>query len=1025
MIPRILVVEDNPITRKLIRVTLTTAGYDVLEAPDGRTALELTASGRPALVLLDLLLPDMHGFDLVPQIRALPEGRDVPLIAVSGLIDQREDTRVMGLGFTDLLSKPVEPSRLIQTIGAYLPLTPDLEESGRGWRVLVADDEAVQRKLLVLQLNQMGFEVLAAGDGVTALDEVRRFRPHVVVSDVLMPGLDGFKLCEAIRGDPELGRTAVILTSSSYVDHEDECLAKRLGASRFIVRGPGNKETIETVLSCVRGRLPLPDQAPVTDADRGDDYVYRLVRQLERQAQANRSLAQRCSRQASELAVLGGVSAVLATTQELDPVLREILARSADTGGILRAAVYLRDAAGSLRLRADLNFQEADRPDLEEFFGHLAILVGTLSAGSAVNVTAATASEAFARDVLRRLDVGRVFLAPITTPGVSLGVVVFMVKLDRRSEEVSLDFARIVATQIGQVVSLAGAVSRLGASEERFRQLAEHIREVFWMIDRDSGDLLYLSPAYEAVWGRPRGNLSETAQGWFEAIHPDDRERVRRAVTQDQVRGAYDEEYRIIRPDGSIRWIRDRAFPIVDRAGRVYRIAGLAADVTEQKLQAATLEYHALYDRLTDLPNRALLHDRLRRAVSAATQDRAGGALLLFDLDRFREINDTLGHDRGDVLLRQIGPRIRDALRNADTVARLGGDEFAVLLPGAGPEDAGAAAAKIHAALEPPFVIADLPIHVEASIGIVLFPRHGSSADNLIQCADIAMYAAKRSGDGSAVYAPEVDRYNPRRLSLMAELRDAVQNDRLFLLYQPKIRLRTGEVAGVEALVRWRHPQHGVIPPDDFIAPAEQTGLIKPLTQWILQAGARQAQRWRTAGVNLSVAVNLSARSLRDPELPDLIAALVQAHHLPAGGLHLEITEGTVMADAIHAREIMTRLKALGVCFAIDDFGMGYSSLAYLKRLPLDELKIDKSFILNMANDANDASIVRSTIELAHNLGLTVVAEGVETAENLETLSGWGCDVVQGYHISRPLSADDLTRWLTESSWGAGRRAAA
>jgi diguanylate cyclase (GGDEF)-like protein len=386
-------------------------------------------------------------------------------------------------------------------------------------------------------------------------------------------------------------------------------------------------------------------------------------------------------------------------------------------------------------------------------------------------------------------------------------------------------------------------------------------------------------------------------------------------------------------------------------------------------------------------------------------------------LNDFKDVNNTLGHHHGDLLLKEIGPRLQGFLRQSDTVARLGGDEFALLLPDTDQEGALRVAKKAHEVLAVPFKVEGLNIAVEASIGIAHFPDHGATASVIMQRADVAMYAAKRSGSGSAVYAAERDHYSARRLALMGELRYAIEHDELALFYQPKIHMQTRRVIGVEALLRWRHPHRGIIPPDEFIPLAERSGLIRPLTAWVLSTALDQARAWEHDGLQLSVAVNLSARNLSDTQLPDHLTDLLRRTGAPAGRLELEITESSIMADPARALDVLTRLHRMGIPLAIDDFGTGYSSLGYLKRLPVSAVKVDKSFVKNMETDDNDAVIVRSTVELAHNLGLQVIAEGVETSYLWDRLAALGCDAAQGYYMSQPMPADALSKWFVDSPW--------
>jgi diguanylate cyclase (GGDEF)-like protein len=429
--------------------------------------------------------------------------------------------------------------------------------------------------------------------------------------------------------------------------------------------------------------------------------------------------------------------------------------------------------------------------------------------------------------------------------------------------------------------------------------------------------------------------------------------------------------------------------------------------------QAAENEHLALHDALTGLPNRTLLRDRLGQAIRQADRELVPAALLLIDLDRFKEVNDTLGHHYGDQLLVQVGERLRTALRQADTVARLGGDEFAVLLPRMETgEGAVVVAKKLQAALHEPFPLDGLSLDVEASIGLAVYPEHGNDPDELLQRADIAMYVAKETHAGFVLFDPKQDQHSPTRLVLLGELRRALDEQQLVLHYQPKIDAHIGQVLGVEALVRWQHPDQGLIPPAEFIPLAERTGLIGPLTHYVLDSALRQCQQWRQAGHELAVAVNVSARRLLDLEFPDEVVALLATWQVPARLLMVEITESTIMADPDRALEILGRLNGMGVEVAIDDFGTGYSSMAYLKTLPVHELKIDRSFVVQMTSDSRDAVIVQSTIDLGRNLGLRVVAEGVEDSLTLQHLDLLGCHAVQGYYISRPVPPNDLLSWL-------------
>jgi diguanylate cyclase (GGDEF)-like protein len=425
------------------------------------------------------------------------------------------------------------------------------------------------------------------------------------------------------------------------------------------------------------------------------------------------------------------------------------------------------------------------------------------------------------------------------------------------------------------------------------------------------------------------------------------------------------------------------------------------------------LRHQALHDDLTDLPNRALLYERMEAALAAAERNGEPAALLLVDLDRFKEVNDTLGHDTGDRLLEEVAARLQGVVRRGDTLARLGGDEFAVLLRGL--PDRGMAAelaGRLQDAIARPFMLNGVAAVLDASIGIAHCPEHGTDVHTLVQRADVAMYDAKRSRTSIETYTSERDPYSAERLQLLGELRAAIGAGELVLHYQPKVDVASQRVIGVEALVRWQHPVHGLLGPAEFVPLAERTGAIGDLTRWVLDNALAQARAWRDAGQDLTMAVNLAAPNIADATLPDAVAALLERHGVPGDRLECEISEHTVMADPRRAMAILERLRGLGVKLSLDDFGTGHSSLSYLKRLPLDEVKIDRSFVMGMTDDDNDAAIVRTTIDLARNLGLDVVAEGVESETILRNLSELSCDIAQGFYLSRPLPAAELDGWL-------------
>jgi diguanylate cyclase (GGDEF)-like protein len=430
--------------------------------------------------------------------------------------------------------------------------------------------------------------------------------------------------------------------------------------------------------------------------------------------------------------------------------------------------------------------------------------------------------------------------------------------------------------------------------------------------------------------------------------------------------------------------------------------------------QMEELQHRALHDELTGLPNRTLFGDRIGQAILAARRGNGSPVVMLLDVDRFKEINDTLGHETGDLLLQEISGRLRDELRANETLARLSGDEFGVLLPAASAEDATVVADRVHASLESAFNIGGIPLEISASIGMAAHPEHGEQVDGLLQHADVAMYMAKAAHAKTAIYDAEQDSNDAARLALAGELRRAIETGELVVFFQPKAELESGRILGAEALVRWEHPERGFIPPNDFVPIAERTGLIKPLSRFVLAASVNQCKVWNAAGYDLHVSVNLTIPDLLDLELPDWIGSMLTETGVTPDQLELEITETTILADPFHVRRVLNRLNEMGLRLAIDDFGTGYSSLAYLRHLPVQTIKIDRSFVMGMGEDPSDATIVRSTIDLGRNLGLEIVAEGVESQEAWDALRSHGCTLAQGYFISRPVPADELAALLEE-----------
>jgi diguanylate cyclase (GGDEF)-like protein/PAS domain S-box-containing protein len=580
--------------------------------------------------------------------------------------------------------------------------------------------------------------------------------------------------------------------------------------------------------------------------------------------------------------------------------------------------------------------------------------------------------------------------------------------------------AVVASTGIHRDISTAKrAAQALRASEERYRRMVETAYEGIWVIDAKNMTT-FVNPRMAEMLGRTVKEM--TGRSVFDFLEADARETFDKNQP-DRVSGlSQQHEIRYKRKDGTDCWTLLSVSPNFDEAGRYAGSLAMVTDITERRRVQKALEYQALHDALTGLPNRLLLAERLGQALVSARARHAQVGVLILDLDHFKEVNETFGLQAGDRLLEQVGPRLQAELRPQDMVARLGGDEFAVLLADTNATTPSTVAAQLLRALERPFEVEGQHLDVPASIGIAVFPNDGDDPDTLLRRADIALFVAKQARGRFVQYAPEDEKQGASRLALMAELRQALREDhQLFLQFQPLVRLGDRSLAGVEALVRWQHPRFGLVPPLDFVPFAEKTRLIQPLTRWVLVSALRQSVAWHRGGHDIPVSVNISMRDLVDPGFPELVATLLDAAEAEPSWLWFEITESVIMTEPERAINTLSQLRKLGVRLAVDDFGTGYSSLAYLHRLPIHEIKIDKTFVSAMAGEASRTNIVRASIELGHSLHLESVAEGVEDGRTWDLLAALACDIAQGYFISPPLLAEEVLPWLSQWETSSGQ----
>ncbi len=591
------------------------------------------------------------------------------------------------------------------------------------------------------------------------------------------------------------------------------------------------------------------------------------------------------------------------------------------------------------------------------------------------------------------------------------------------SKATFLDASGNVSGLVGIMVDLTDireAENNLRKNETQLRLALESAEMATWIWN--VGEKTFqASGGFNALFGIKSDVPTRLFEDFRAAIHPEDRERTDAALKHALI---YSDDFRIemrvLWPDGGTHWIASQGQIIRNPEGRALTLIGVAMNITERKLAEQRIEHMAQHDSLTGLPNRVLLKDRISQAVLHANRGRTPVAVLFIDLDRFKNINDSLGHEAGDRLLQTVAKRIRTCLREGDTVSRLGGDEFVIVLPEIhGAHDVSIVAAKVLETLSQPYHLHDHDLHVSASIGVAIFPEDGEDAETLMRNADAAMYHAKDSGRANyQFFTEQMNVASKRRVTLEAELRRALDRDELTLVYQPIFALTNGKVVGAEALLRWQHPERGIVAPGEFITVAEEAGLIHQIGEGVLRAACAQARLWQDDGIGIRLSVNVSVHQLRRRAFIDQLRAILEATSVNPELLELEITESLIVEDSSEALKTLKTLDEFGVRLAIDDFGTGYSGLSYLKRFPIDTVKIDQSFIRDISIDADDAAIVRAIIAMAKSLKLSVVAEGVETSEQLAFLSSLGCDFAQGYLLGRPMEAAALTVLLKEGRAG-------
>ena len=902
-------------------------------------------------------------------------------------------------------------------------------------RILIVDDRYENLYLLRVLLQGHGYQVDEARHGVEALEKARANPPLLIISDLLMPVMDGYTLLREWKADSMLATIPFVVYTATYTEAKDERLALDMGADAFIIKPAEPEPFMQRIRDILRSGVAGASaaQAPrVDETDSLKSYNEILITKLEKRTiQLERRVAELRLAEARILrlnrlyAALSETNQAIVHTGERDALLRALCRIAVERGGLAMAWVGLVDDTTKAVHPVARHGPEP------AWLGRLSPLRTTRPLREPAEIVLGTGRRYINNDLAADPALQEIHRDLGDNGYRAAAAFPLLVEEGRRcmgclslyaSERDFFDdeLIRLIEEMAGDISYALDnfekerrrhlAEAQLHASEETNRLLSRAIEAsangiTIVHLQQPGTPIIYVNPAFERITGYSEAEALGRGPRFLLGDEPEQFGigEIVSAVREQREGHATIKNFR---KDGSLFWNELTVGPVRDADGKVTHFIGITNDITERKRYEEQLERQNNQDGLTGLASRILLNDRVRQAIAYATREERSVAMLFIDLDHFKRINDSLGHPVGDAVLREVASRMQAQLRERDTLARLGGDEFvAVLSDATNASDASHTAAKLLRALEAPVTVDGREMDIAASIGISVYPNDGKDYETLLRNADTAMYRAKEAGRNTfRFYTADMNAEALRKLEMEARLRRALARNEFELYYQPLLDLRSNCSCNVEALLRWRS-DGALIPPGDFIPLAEESGQIVPIGEWVLRAACEQAKRWMDAGVGVRVAINISARQFRDRRLIELVRSNLEETGLPAQHLKLEITESTVMEDAERVAVILRELKSLGVGIAIDDFGTGYSSLAYLRRFPIDQLKIDRSFILEVTQHPDAAAIATAIVGLAHSLRLETVAEGVETEEQRVFLSNAGCDLLQGYLFSKPLPA--------------------
>jgi diguanylate cyclase (GGDEF)-like protein len=873
----ILLVDANPLSRTRLAEALAQGGFSARAAADGAAALAQLTRVAAELIILDLRVAGVEGADLTDELRAVPGAAQVPILALAGALEPADEDRAGLERFSTILFRPIDISLLMKAVRAHLGTGGVAAPSGNDRPILVIDDDPIQVKLLALRLCQMGFAVLIAHDGESGLEQARAFHPAAILSDVLMPGIDGFQLCAQARADAALAKIPIVLVTNNPVRDADQRAAQRLGAGALVQSDADFRGATRALLAVLAKRADGNVRSPQL-------ALKESAAEAGNQTGFNYDLARHCAAQSARLAVLDRVDETFLDGGLSSATLhRECLAQLVDATGLYCGAILARDDARRLSLSAHIGMSDATAKLLPGFFALNGPVDEAMKRTEALHIASQWSQGGAARSLMSAIGAETAWISPL----------------------------------------------RFGRD--------------------DLGLVLLFSPV----------------------------------------------------PVPGSQWI-DLAQSAVQEIARLSALS--------QKMNR--LRSLASFDAMTGLPNHSYLDWQLQKFANMGKR----GVLYLLKLERFQELHCLLGAKNSQTLLRQLAARVRGQLPADALVARMDYDGLAVLRADtADVESVERAARQLLESLAPAYKVGGLPITLRLTMGVACFADLNEGAEMIIGRADTARRRARETGRDYLIDQAITEQGGADCLALLSALRQAIGRNELALHYQPKVRLDSGATIGVEALLRWRHPEHGWIAPDRFIPLAEQAGLIYPITLWVAGSALAQARAWRAAGRRVEVAVNVSACDLRNPAFPDILAKLCQSKGAVNDDLTLEFSERSLSADPARAAAALARLNTFGFGLSLDDFGAGHCSLADLQALPIKELKIDRSFISSLGENPRSSAMVRSIIDLGRNLDVNVVAKGIESRESWDALDHLGCDMGQGFFICRPLPPSELaTRNLAQ-----------